>query len=343
MNSNEIAKLAGVSRSTVSRVVHNYTNVPEETKKHVLEIIEKYNYVPHASARVLAGVKSKTIGLFMVDKKNNTEGHKVSMSTYFSPFMSGVIDNANEKGYNVLVFAIGKTSDFKNVRDVFYNETISGGIFIGQQNDNEIDDIVQSSFKTVLIDRSFDKDDKSIKNSIIVNADNFNGAYEATKYLIDLGHRKIAHISGYAGQLSTTDRLNGYKAALTKHEICVDPKMIVRGDFMREGGYTATKKLMAQSEPTAIFFGNDSMAMGGMRALEEMGLKIPDDISIVGFDDIEISSYLQPALTTVHMPIEVMSTNAVNILIDAIEGDADYYARYVIPVNLIERNSCRKN
>ncbi|CDZ23951.1 LacI family transcriptional regulator [[Clostridium] cellulosi] len=342
MNSNDIAKLAGVSRSTVSRVINNYKNVPEETRARVLEVIKKYNYVPHASARALAGVKSKTIGLFLIDKKSCTAGHKVSMSTYFIPFIGGIIDGANKNGYNVLVYAVGKADDYENVRNVFYNKTISGGIFIGQTNDDEITEIAESNFKTVLIDRQYGSTEKKFKNSIIVNADNFNGAYEATKYLINLGHTKIAHVTGYSGQLSTIDRLSGYKAALEESGIDVDPNLIVKGDFMREGGYNATKKLLSQSSPTAIFYGNDAMAIGGLKALNEMGVNVPDDISIVGFDDIEVASYISPSLTTIRLPLDAMSDKAINLLINSIETDTDYCANYVMPVKLIERNSCRR-
>lgn len=339
MNSYDIAKLAGVSRSTVSRVVNNYSNVPEDTQKRVLEIIKKYNYVPRASARALAGAENKIIGLFMVDKKTDTDGHKASMSSYFSPFMNGVIDTANKNGFHVLAYIVGKTSDYKNVKDIFYNKTISGGIFIGQQNDHEIDEIIKDGFKTVLIDR-LDSNEESPKNCIIVNANNFDGAYKATKYLIDLGHKQIAHVSGYAGQLSTIDRINGYKKALLDNGIAYDGKLMVKGDFMHNSGYTATKKLFTQSSPSAIFYANDSMAMGGIEAIHELGLKIPEDISIVGFDDIEISSYLRPSLTTVRLPIDAMSSSAANTLINAIHNGTDYCARYIIPVELIERQSC---
>lgn len=339
MNSYDIAKLAGVSRSTVSRVVNNYSNVPKDTQKRVLEVIKQYNYVPRASARALAGVENKIIGLFMVDKKTDTEGHKASMSSYFSPFMNGVIDTANKNGFHVLVYIVGKASDYKKVREIFYNKTISGGIFIGQQNDHEIDEIIEDGFKTVLIDR-LDSNEKPQQNCIIVNANNFDGAYKATKYLIDLGHKRIAHVSGYAGQLSTIDRINGYKKALLENEIVYDGKLMVRGDFMHDSGYTATKKLFTQSSPSAIFYANDSMAMGGIEAIHELGLRIPEDVSIVGFDDIEISSYLQPALTTVRLPIDAMSSSATNTLINAIQNETDYCARYTIPVDFIERQSC---
>lgn len=339
MNSKEIAKLAGVSRSTVSRVVNNYSNVPEATRNRVLEVIKKYKYVPHASARVLAGLGSNIIGLFMVDKKNDTRGKKVSMSSYFLPFISGVIDSANKNNYHVLVSAVACADDYNRVQEVFYNKTISGGIFIGEQNDPEIEEFMKDGYKIVSIDNGMIQNRRP-ENGIIINADNFNGAYQATKYLISLGHTKIAHITGYAGQFSTVERLGGYQKALADSGINLDSALIGKGNYLRGGGYAATKKLLEESNPTAIFYANDSMAVGGMRAIFEKGMKVPDDISVVGFDDIEIASFLQPTLTTVRLPMETMSANAVNSLIHLMRSDTPYYASYVIPVNLILRQSC---
>jgi LacI family transcriptional regulator len=143
LNSIEIAKLAGVSRSTVSRVINNYPNVPEDTKKKVMDIITKYNYVPHASARMLAGKHNKILGLVIIDTK---EGHdKVYSSTYFSLFTSLIIDYAKEMGYNVLVSIVSKNGDFKNVKDIFYNKTVCAGIFIGAKNNDEnLKDIINN-------------------------------------------------------------------------------------------------------------------------------------------------------------------------------------------------------
>lgn len=342
MNSKEIAKLAGVSRSTVSRVINNYSNVPEETRRRVMEVVEKYKYVPHASARILAGGDSGIIGFFMIDKKNDTAGHKVRMSSYFIPFLVGVIDTANQCGYNVLVSTIDKSSGYKSVRNMFYNKTISGGIFIGQVDDPEIDAIIEEGYKTVVIDRLSSDIKRYPNNIIIINADNFAGAYQATQYLISLGHKKIAHVTGYAGQLSTVERIEGYKKALCDHNIEFDNSLLVKGNFIEEGGYTATLKLLQKKRPTAIFYGNDSMALGGIRAIKELGMRVPDDISVVGFDDIEAASFCHPALTTVRQPMAEMSENAVKTLVSLLKNETECFAQYVMPVQFIERQSCKQ-
>ena len=343
MNSIDIAKIAGVSRSTVSRVVNNYPNVPEETRKKVLEIIEKYNYVPHASARMLAGVKNRIIGLFIIEMREETDGNQVSTNSYFTPFTGAVIDKANQYGYNVLISIINKPEDYKNVKEMFYNKTISGGIFIGEKNSEpQIKEIIIGGYKVVLIDQDNKEDETVYSKSIIIKADNYSGAYNATKYLIDLGHKDIAHISGIASQLSAMERLEGYKRAMSDSGISIKNNLIAKGNFTVEGGYRATKKLLSKVKPTAIFAGNDSIALGTYEAIEELGLKIPDDISVVGFDDIEVAKYLNPKLTTVKMTLQEMASIAVNSLINTIENESNYSANYVVPVDLIERGSCAK-
>lgn len=339
MDSRDIARLAGVSRSTVSRVVNNYSNVPEQTRQRVLEVIKKYNYVPHASASQLAGGQNRIIGLFMVDKKADTQGHTVTASPYFSPFITGVLDSANRAGYHVLAYAVSNIDGYENVKKVFYNKTISGGIFIGQHDDGEISEIIEGGFKTVLIDRSFNLTGSG-NNPIIINADNVGGAFQAVSYLIGLSHRRIAHVTGYAGQLSTDQRLQGYKEALIKAGIPYDPALVASGDFLQGGGYCATNKLLEEARPTAIFYANDTMAIGGMAAISERGLRIPQDLSVIGFDDIELSGYLQPALTTVRMPLGSMSETAVNSLINLILNEPGGPNQRVVPVELIKRQSC---
>ena len=323
-------------------MVNNYSNVPEETKKRVMEVVEKYHYVPHASARILAGGYSRIIGLFMVDMKRGTEGRKLSMSSYFLPFLSGVIDAANRRGYQVLVSAIGSPAGYQGVEKVFGNKTISGGIFIGQQSDKEIERINALGYKTVMIDRAWDETKRS-PNGIIINPDNFAGAYDAVRYLAQLGHTRIAHVTGYAGQLATAERLDGYKKALADSGLAYDAGIVLKGDFMSDSGSAATRRLLQMKDrPTAVFYANDSMALGGMKAAQEAGLSVPEDLSVVGFDDIEAAAGAHPPLTTVRQPMQEMSASAADTLISFIEGGSSYFAHYVMPVQLIRRQSCSR-
>ncbi|MCB2308669.1 LacI family transcriptional regulator [Clostridium estertheticum] len=342
MNSIDIAKIAGVSRSTVSRVINNYDNVPDETRKKIQQIIKENNYVPHASARMLAGVKNRVIGLFIIDMKTDTNGKQVTSSSYFTPFTGSVIENASKMGYNVLVSIVSKQKDYKKVKEIFYNKTVSGGIFIGEKNgEPEIKEIINSGCRVALLDQAVKSDEEVYNKCIIVNADNYYGAYKATNYLIGLGHSSIAHIVGISENLSGIERFNAYKSALTDAGIAVKSNLIVKGDFTINGGYNATKKLLQKEIPTAIFCGNDMMAIGAIQAIEEANLNVPEDISIVGFDDIEVARYINPTLTTVRMKLLEMASIATNTLITSIESNSNFSANYTLPIDLIERNSCK--
>lgn len=344
MNSSDIAKLAGVSRSTVSRVINNYPNVPEETRKKVLKVIEEHDYVPHASARMLAGSKNRVIGLFIVDMVERLYGlkNRITKSPYYLEFTSSAIENASEMGYTVLVHIIHNVEGYEKIKECFYNKTISGGIFIGQNdNDETIKKIIDGGYKVVLIDQSIKTDDNIYNKCMIVNADNYSGAYNATKHLIDLNHTDIAHITGGTEKFSSNDRIRGYENALKNADIPVNKNLIINSEFIEEGGYTSTKKLLSKGTKfTAIFASNDKIAFGAIRALKEEGLRVPEDVSVVGFDDIEASRYFNPPLTTMRIDMSEIAEIAVKSIITCIEDDVRFSANYVIPVDLIERESC---
>jgi LacI family transcriptional regulator len=341
MNSSDIAKIAGVSRSTVSRVINNYGNVLPETRKKVLEAIKKYNYVPMASAQMLAGKKSRILGLFIVDTKNENDENIITSSSYFSPFTSAIIDKANKQHYNILISVINEAKDFKNAKDMFYNKTIFGGIFIGaRNNETEIYDIIEKGYKVAVVEQEVKDEDDPFNKCVVINSDSFGGAYEATTYLIGLGHKKIAHVCGDMKQLTAISRLEGYKKALKDSGLELEHSLVVNGNYTEESGYRAVKKLLSESKPTAIFLANDSMSLGAIRAIQEANLRIPEDISIIGFDDIEVARYLRPALTTVRVSVFQMASICANSLIRANDKDIVFYDNYKIPVELIIRESC---
>ncbi len=345
MYSKEIAKLAGVSRSTVSRVINNYTNVTPETKEKVEKVIKKYGYVPHASAQALAGKISKVIGIFIANIRVGDEDLRVFRNVYVSPFEAAIIDYANKLGYNVLVLIINDNSDIKKVKDLFNSRILSGGIFLGANNNSkEIFELVESGYKIAIIDQEKVKS-KKIKNYIIVNSDNYNGAYKATKHLIGYGHRKIAHICGDMNKYSGIERLEGYMKAMDEAKLEIKKEYVVYGDFTEDGGFNCAYELLGNGNKnriTAIFSSNDTMAMGAMKAIRKMNIKIPGDISIVGFDDIKVASYMSPALTTVRSPILEMASTVTGNLINFIENGVSSINYYTIPAELIIRESTRK-
>ncbi|MDD5660029.1 MAG: LacI family DNA-binding transcriptional regulator [Actinomycetota bacterium] len=343
MNSKEIAKLAGVSRSTVSKIVNDYANVSDKTRKEVIEVIKKYGYVPHASARNLAGKFNKMIGVFITDVNHDSKKLRVIESDYFSPFTTAAIDYADELGYNVLVLVIDKNREFEKARKLLYNKTVSGGIFIGAENNvQEIFKLIKSGCKLVIIDQEKCKD-KTLGKHIIVNSKNLEGAYNATKHLIEYGHKNIAHICGDMNKFSGLKRLEGYKKAMIEAGLPIENECIVEGDFTENGGYESAKKLLKNNKKiTAIFASSDTMAIGAIKAIKEMGLVIPDNISIVGYDDIKIASYISPSLTTIRVSILNMVSIAVKSLVDFIEKDIKSSKYNTVPTELIIRESSKK-
>jgi len=343
MYSKEIAKLAGVSRSTVSRVINNYSNVTPETKDKVNRIIKKYGYIPHAPARTLAGKNSKIIGVFIANIKLGSEEFRVFQNVYVSPFEAAIIDCADKLGYNVLVLIINSNDDFKKIKGLFNSKVLSGGIFVGANNNSpEIFKLIEGGYKITIIDQ----EQNDIKgNYIIVNSDNYNGGYKATKHLIDYGHKEIAHICGDMNKYSGFKRLEGYKRAMNDAGLPIKEEYIVYGNFTEDGGFKCATKLLkgkGKNHITAIFSSNDSMAIGAMKAIKKMGLRIPEDISIVGYDDIRIASYISPALTTVRNPIMKMASIATGNLIKSIEDNINSSEYYTVSTELIVRESTRR-
>lgn len=344
MNSNDIAKIAGVSRSTVSRVVNNYPNVPDETREKVLKVIREHNYVPHAPARTLAGYKNRIIGLFIIDivDNKNTIKNRITKSPYYLEFTSSVIEAASEKGYKVLVHIIHNAARYDEIRECFCNKTISGGILIGENSrEPVVDKLIDDGYKVALIDQDVRLYETNSK-CIIVNSDNFNGAYNATKYLINLNHKNIAHITGDLEKYSAIERIRGYKKALEDFNIPINKELIINSKFLEDEGYKAAKKLLLKNtNVTAIFASNDKIAIGAIRAIKELGLRIPDDISVIGFDDIEECKYLDTPLTTIKMELAEMAEITVNSLISSIEKDINVSAYYEVPVKLTLRQTCK--
>ncbi len=338
MNSTEIAKLANVSRSTVSRVVNNYDNVPEETRKKVQDIIDKYGYVPNVSARALAGKANKIIGLFIADINNtNSDDRWIGVnSPYNMDLLAEVIKSCKRRGYLVLVNTITTLDESELIVEQFNNKIICGGIFAGfPYNSLDIEKAIEHQNNIVLIDQ-FKSDDVESNTTKIVNCDNIGCGYEATKYLISLGHRKIAFIEG-DNRLSAIERKQGYIKALEDSKIKVRPELILKGCYREDVAYRETKKLLqSKDRPTAIFAANDIMALGVIRSAEECGIKIGQDISLIGVDHIRLTGWKEK-LTTMEFSISELAERAVATLL----GE-NRFINEKCTSRIIEKSSCIK-
>ncbi|MGP4038655.1 LacI family DNA-binding transcriptional regulator [Gracilibacillus sp. D59] len=338
INSAEIAKLAGVSRSTVSRVINNYHNVPPETKEKVLRVIKDYNYYPKLHAQVMAGKKTGTIVLCIVDDGN------ISNDSTSNFLITRVIESAASAGYYVLTVVIRDINEAgakTQIREIFHQKRVDGGIFIGVDlQEPLIAELITEGFIIGLFDYEKNID---APNLLTYNFDDVNGSSVAVEHLIELNHKDIAILTGNMKRFSGMKRFEGYKEAMKKHGLQIRENWIAGGDFNSKAGYEGTKQIIqsATNIPTAIFASNDSVAFGAMKALGEMGLKVPEDISIIGVDDHLLSPFQKPALTTMRVDFNTMMQNLTFDVIRSI-NDETIEEPKLTNMELVVRESCRK-
>lgn len=325
----DVARESGVSYSTVSRALNGYEFIKPETRAKVLAAAKKLGYVPNQQARSLAGGRSGLVGILVPMMDNG----------YINEVIRGIDEELARSDYNLILY----TTRRQHGRESTYAATIMNGaadglLLVVPLISNEYLHILRAQkFPHVLLDQADDTGESSY-----VDATNWQGAYDATQYLIRLGHRRIGFITGLMEVSSAVERVKAYRAALADHNLPVDPDLIVQGEYLESGGYLAAQKLLAlKDRPTAIFASNDLSAFGAMEAIQQSGLRIPEDISIVGFDNIPQSSLVYPKLTTVYQPLQRMGQVAVEILLEHI-ADPDQPPRHVtLETTLIIRDSCQ--
>lgn len=339
IKSEMIAKLAGVSRSTVSRVINNYSDISEETRERVLKVIKENNYCPNLSAQKLAGKKTGIIGLLIYTGKIDEEGEykKVSESLYYSELVSKIIDASEMLGYSVLISYINE----KNIswKKNFANGLIDGAIVIsGGKKYKEIDTLVKSKNKIVLLDY---EEYISTNNISTVNPDNFQGGYKATEYLVKNGHKKILHLMGNLKRKMSIRRARGYLECLKNYEIL--ESKIIAGEFSEKKAYEIIQKYIKENKGfnfTGIFAGNDYIALGAMKALQENGIKVPEEVSIIGFDNMLLCEYTSPSITSINHLDEQIAEKSLRKLIKLINGEVG--TQETTTVNIVERGSVNK-
>ncbi len=296
----DVATHSGVSHQTVSRVLNGHKSVTEKTRKKVLKAVEELGYRPNLTARALVTGKTATIGVLSHD------------TTLFGPAstLHSVQSAARNNGYRTTIYSL-KSEDSESITtgiSDLINEGVDGIVIIAPQirGAKEISNVI-GSFPAVLVEN------ESSAALPSVNVDQFYGAYELTRHLIMLGHKSVAHISGPKNWYETGQRVKGYKKALSESKL--GSTLIWEGDWSSRSGFEATKKIIKNKEITAIFAGNDAMALGAMKALSEAGLNVPTDISLVGFDDLPESEFFSPALTTAKQDFHAVGDQALGILL----------------------------
>jgi LacI family transcriptional regulator len=326
----DIARLAETSRSTVSRVINGDVNVSVATRQRVKKVITDLNFQPNLAARGLASGQTHILGLII----------PLGVSSIFSdPFYPQLIQSismrCSQRDYSIMLWLAAPEFERRTIHQVLYNGLIDGVIGASMSlTDPIIQSLAESNLPFVAIGRN-PYDEKTC----FIDVDNYNGARVAIDYLYKMGRRRIATIAGPSDVIVGFDRLRGYRDALAEHGLEFDSELVVVGDFSDAGGYAAMQKLI-DKKPDAVFATSDIMAVAAMRALVEAGYKVPEDVAIIGFDDITLAARSIPALTTVRQPIELMGAQAVNMVIDLIEHPTTATRSLILPTELVIRSSC---
>ena len=325
----DVAKRAGVSPATVSRVIQGASNVRPATRERVLCAIEDLGYVPSAAAQSLRSKRTHTLALVVSDITN----------TFWTTVARGVEDEAQTQGYAVLLCNTDE-SLAKQLRylDLLIRQQVDGVIIAPYDLDaRHLDKLRQRKIPTVLVDRRIEGWDVDS-----VCGDSISGARALVQHLIELGHTRIAVVSGPANTSTAEDRITGYCLALTQAGLPCDPRLIVRGEFRSGMGQSLTHSLLDEGlNPSAIFATNNAIAMGVIDALGTRGLHIPQDIALVSFDDLPNASHLFPFLTVVTQPAYDMGVNAAQLLLSRLNSEVELRPRHVVlPTRLVVRHSC---
>lgn len=326
----DIAREAGVSINTVSRALNGKPDVNEDTKKGILEIADRLNYVPNFLAKGLVTKNTRTIGVIVSDNAN----------PFFARMIKGIEDYARSRGYNIILCNTDERYEKEEEAVRLLREKRVDGLLItltpAQKERTDILELKRTGVPFVLLNRHMD----DIITDYVIN-DNVYGAYLAVSHLANLGHKRIGYISGPSQISSVRERLEGYKKALFENNIEFDNSLVKESNLKMEDSYKLMKEFLElENRPTAVFTYSDLLAIGALKALKEAKLEVPKDIALVGYDDIEFSSLLEVPLTTVHQPRYRIGEEGAKILIDRIEGkDSEDLHQIVLKPELVIRES----
>ena len=327
----KVASKAGVSIATVSRALNGSTLVKPNTKEKILKIVEELNYIPNPIARSLSKQSTETIGVVLPDL----------LGEFFMDFIHSVDEEAYKQNWHVLISSShSQRNIIETLIELMGSGRVDGVILMAPQIQNEVSEIIQKS-KTPVILINTCGDFKKIDQ---IKINNFQGSYNIVEHLIKVHkYKKIGIINGPKGNCDAEERLSGFLSALKKYKVPKDTSLIINGNFDVESGVLGFSTLMNQPiKPDAIFATNDMMAVGAYEAAKELGYKIPNDIAIAGFDDIYLSQFLIPRLTTIHVPITELGSKAVKYLLDKInkkERNGKVHFE-VLPTELVIGGSC---
>lgn len=326
---NDVAKLAGVSKSTASRVLNNNQIVSPETKRKVKKAMEALNYSPNMNARNLKSDETKLVGVIIPDISN----------PIFGEVVDAIENTADLYNYNVVLF--NTAFDYNKMEKAFQilkSRRADGLIYItGEFNPKEKE--LLENFETPIV-QLFRDPEENERNFPTVNIDNYKAASEMTKFLIDSGYKEIGFISGTLIDKSPLKRLKAFKQTLKDNNLSYINDWIVEGHYTLESGYQAMTKILNNKElPRAVFVANDEMAIGAIQAIKDNNLNVPEDIAIVGFDNIRFSKYISPKLTTISQPIYQFGEKGMQMLVKLMNGESLEEENIFLDYELVIRQS----
>ena len=327
----DVAKRAGVAPMTVSRVINDSGYASEETRKRVEEAIAELNYVPNSLARSLRSNQTYTLALVVSDITN----------PFWTTVARGVEDAASEAGFNVMLCNTDENEEKQaQYLDMLLQKQVDGFLFVpARSSADPVKSIQGRNIPVVVLDRRVPGAEVDV-----IRGASVRGACEMVEYLLSLGHRRIAILSGPETVSVSRERVKGYKQALRAAGLQTDDDMVFYGPFTQQGGYDMTRRAMATDpQPTALFAANNFIAIGAMKALRELKLRVPEDISVAGFDALSSDLVLEPFLTAMVQPAYDMGRQATKMLLNRISSDAQSETQEVVLTpNLVVRQSCRR-
>jgi|Wag4MinimDraft_8_1082659.scaffolds.fasta_scaffold00039_8 DNA-binding LacI/PurR family transcriptional regulator len=331
----DIAKKAGVAPSTVSRVINDSSRISEKTKTKVRKIMEEMGYHPNINARNLVKQRSHNLGLVI---PYSTE--KAFADPFYSEILRAIGVLAHSKGFNLLLLTSnGEEEEKKTVLNAVKGKQIDGVLLLrAKKEDNLINELTKINFPFVIVGRP-----EETSKYYWVNNDNVKASERIVDYLIDKGHKKIAVILGDDNYILNEDRLQGYVNSFQKNNLKIDQDLIVQTKKIDHNNiYILAQKMIKDHPEITAFYGmSDTMAYTIMQAMSDMNIKIPEDISIVGFNNNPMSKIVSPPLTTVDINIYLLGNKATELLIAVINGQIEKYEHTIVPANIIERDSCK--
>lgn len=328
----DVAKMAGVDPSTVSRVIADSSRISQKTKDRVNKVMEELDFHPNAIARSLANRSTRTIGVIMP-----LSSEQLFVNPFFTEVMRGISASSIKRGYDILFSTGGSTAEEHQATTRIINEKRIDGLILltSRIQDKTITELIKKKLPFVVVGKP-----SKLENINWVDNDNQEACFNATEHLISQGHRDIGFIGGEFSYVFMGERFKGYKRALDLNNIKFNKDFLSLGEFLEEGGYKAMQKLLQLKRlPTALVAADDLMAFGAIRAMKEKGLRIPEDMAVVGFNDTPLANYVDPPLSSVEIFVYDLGYNASEILINQLETQDVQKKHIIIPTNLKVRGS----